>query len=62
MPTHLRNLLLLAALCWVAPASAEQHVSDEACTGRGTSPLASPGENGAGGMQAFDSSRRAFLP
>lgn len=27
MTTHLRNLLLLAALCWVAPASAGQHLT-----------------------------------
>jgi hypothetical protein len=60
MRTHLRNLLLLAALCWVAPASAGQQAADETCPNAG-SPVAMTAEGGAGAVRVSDSGR-AFLP
>ena len=62
MSTHLRNLLLLAALCWVAPASAGYEPVEKACHGSSAaSPLTITAE-GASGVRVFDADRRAFLP
>lgn len=61
MSTHLRNLLLLVALCWVAPASAGYEPVEKACPGSAASPLTMPAE-GASGVRMVDADRSAFLP
>jgi hypothetical protein len=61
MLTHLRNLLLLAALCWVAPASAGYEHGDEDCPSSSASrPMSVEGV--AGSSRVLDSGARAFLP
>ena len=70
MPKHSRKLLLLAALCWVGPLSAQQRPAapepeqwqSGECPHERSEAIALSGSDSVGEVSVFDSSRRAFFP
>jgi hypothetical protein len=70
MLKHSRKLLLLAALCWVGPLSAQQHppASEPArwhskgCPHERAEAVALSGSDAVGEVSVFDTNRRAFFP
>ena len=65
MPRHVRNLLLLGALCWVAPVSAQrvpaaEHHGSGCPYAHASADLKAQSGDEAGGLPLFG--RNAFLP
>jgi hypothetical protein len=64
MQVHLRKLLLVVALCWVAPASAgDQRSAERACDGSGASatPVAAE-QRPLSQVTVLEPARRSLLP
>lgn len=65
-----RKLLFLAALCWVAPLSAQQHPAAsepeqwpfQGCPHEHSQAVAVSGSDAVGEVSVFDTNRRAFFP
>ena len=68
MANPFRNLLMMAALCWVAPASAQQRTLDSAhpqapgCPGAQKPQVMLIASDGGLGEVPISAGRRAFLP
>ena len=72
MAMHSRKLLLLGALCWVAPLSAQQRPAasepqpeqwqSKGCSHERGEVIAVSGSDAVGEVSVFDASRRAFFP
>ena len=74
MLKYSRKLLLLAAICWVGPLSAQQIPSEpepepepeqwhsQGCPHERSQAVAISGSDAVGEVSVFDASRRAFFP
>jgi hypothetical protein len=68
MAMHSRKLLLLGAICWVAPLSAQQRPAvpeqgqSQDCLHEDRGVIAISGSDAVGEVSVFDASRRAFFP